>query len=123
MQTARQRRTERLNRALHELRRPLQALLLLEAQAGVPPASPPGAARRGLLELALCALEQLDSEVNGAPKAPELRRVSCRELVHASLERWRGAAEGGDVNLYWDAGAAYMEGDPLRSRARSTISS
>jgi hypothetical protein len=52
VRAARRRRTERLNRALHELRRPLQSLVLLEQGADVPAASAPGAARRGRLSLA-----------------------------------------------------------------------
>jgi signal transduction histidine kinase len=108
------RRTERLNRALHELRRPLQALVLLEDEAGGPPVTGPGGARRGLLELAVCALEELDATVNGSSRRQISRRVSCRELVLAALERWRPAAGGARVNLYWDAGPAYVEGDPAR---------
>jgi signal transduction histidine kinase len=108
------RRAERLNRALHELRRPLQALVLLEEAASAPSASAPGGARRGLLELAACALEELDAVVNGFSRRSVSRRISCRELVLASLERWRPAADGVQINLYWDAGPAYVEGDPTR---------
>lgn len=106
------RRTEELNRALHELRRPLQALILLEQEGGAPAASPTGGARRGFLELSLCALEDLDSLVNGRGAAVTPRRVSCRELILASLERWRPAAGERNLRLYWDAGPAYVEGDP-----------
>lgn len=102
----------RLNRALHELRRPLQALLLAEG-AGAPAASPTGAAQRGLLELLRGALAELDRELNGGPgEAPTRRPVSCRELVFASIERWRRAA-GGRIKVFWDAGPAVVEGDPL----------
>jgi len=104
-----------LNRALHELRRPLQALLLLEGGGGRPPAAPPHAARRGLLELATTALQDLDGTLNGeAPERPP-GRFSCRESVMACLERWRPqAARIGGVRVYWDAGPAMVEGDPLR---------
>jgi signal transduction histidine kinase len=113
------RRSERLERAVHELRRPLQALLLLER---------PGAgrrdteeARRGLLELAACALEELEAAVRGRAGSPPPRRVSCLELVQAALERWR-AASGGELKLYWDAGAAPVEGDPAAvSRALDNL--
>jgi signal transduction histidine kinase len=111
VRSLRSRQTERLNRALHELRRPLQALVLLEQGAGVPAASAPGAARRGLLELAACALDELDRAVNGGERRVA-RRVSCRELVHAALERWRPSARETEVKLYWDAGPAYVHGDP-----------
>jgi two-component system, OmpR family, sensor kinase len=104
---------------MHEVRRPLQALVLLEGAGGAGRTSEPGrsddAARRGLLELARSALASLDGEVNGDP-APTLRReVSCRELVCAALERWRQAAEGvGGVKLFWDAGPAPVIADPTR---------
>jgi signal transduction histidine kinase len=112
VRSPRGRQTERLNRALHELRRPLQALVLLEQGAGAPAASGPGAARRGLLELAVCALDELDAVVNGGGGRRVARRVSCRELVHAALERWHHGAGEAEVRLYWDAGPAHVDGDP-----------
>jgi signal transduction histidine kinase len=118
----RRRRTEELNRALHELRRPLQALILLEQESGAPAPSASGGARRGFLELSLCALEDLDSLVNGRGAAVTPRRVSCRELILASIERWRPAAGERNLRLYWDAGPAFVEGDPAGvSRALDNI--
>jgi signal transduction histidine kinase len=110
------RHRRRLNRALHELRRPLQALALLDGDEGAPSEAPgPGSARRGLLELACSALAELDGEVNGGSIAPVPREVSCRELLHASLERWREAAEAaGGIKTYWDAGPAPVICDPVR---------
>jgi signal transduction histidine kinase len=103
-----------LNRALHELRRPLQALLLLEDGSGRPAAAPPVASRRGLLELATSALQDLDGALNGGPVRP-FRRFSCRESVMACLERWRPqAARFGGIRVYWDAGPAMVEGDAAR---------
>ena len=102
-----------LNRALHELRRPLQALLLLDhpPQGSVPSA----AGRRGLLELVATALDDLDREVNGGEAPVGSRRFSCREHLFACLERWRhAAASGGGFRVYWDAGPAPVEGDPAR---------
>ena len=101
---------------MHELRRPLQALALLDGDDGVPGEAPgPGSARRGLLELARSALAELDGEVNGHPSAPLSREVSCRELLHASLERWRPAADAaGGIKLYWDAGLATISCEPVR---------
>ena len=99
----------RLNRAMHELRRPLQALTLLDGERVSTEAHGPGPARRGLLELARSALAELDGEVNGSGAAPTPRQVSCRELLHASLERWRAAADAaGGIKLYWDAGPAFV---------------
>ena len=110
---------------MHELRRPLQALALLDgAEGGTGAAAEvstsgratdPGSARQGLLELARGALAELDGEVNGRTTAPELREVSCRELLHAALERWRVASQAdGGIKLYWDAGRATVFGDPIR---------
>jgi signal transduction histidine kinase len=103
-----------LNRALHELRRPLQALILMEEGTG-PAAAPPVASRRGLLELATGALRDLDGALNGGQPSPPPRRFSCRELVLGCLERWRPlAARRGGIRVYWDAGPAPLEGDPTR---------
>ena len=104
-----------LNRALHELRRPLQALVLLEEGSGRPAAAPPSASRRGLLEVAESALEDLDGALNGGAPARPARPFSCREVVLACLERWRAvAARAGGIRVYWDAGPAPVEGDALR---------
>ena len=107
----------RLNRALHELRRPLQALALLDdsdSAVPVPASTPPGDARRGLLELASCALSELDGAVNGDAVGRERRVVSTRDLVHAALERWRkDTTERGGIRLFWDAGPAPVRGDPV----------
>ena len=100
-----------LNRALHELRRPLQALVLLE-DGSRPAAAPPRASRRGLLELAASALQDLDGALNGGPPSRPPRRFSSRESVMACLERWREqAARAGGIRVYWDAGPAMIEGD------------
>jgi signal transduction histidine kinase len=104
-----------LNRALHELRRPLQALVLMEEGSGQPAASPPAASRRGLLEVAASALRDLDGAVNGDSPPREPRRFSCREVVLAALERWRPvAARSGGIRVYWDAGPAPVEGDAVQ---------
>jgi signal transduction histidine kinase len=105
----------RLNRALHELRRPLQALTLMEDGGATGTGSTAVAGRRGLLELASSALGELDRAVNGGPEPRVPRRFSCREVVLASLERWRpAAAPAGGFRVYWDAGPAPVEGDPRR---------
>ena len=104
-----------LNRALHELRRPLQALVLMEASSPQPAAMPPAASRRGLIELMETALCDLDRTVNGGAEPVSVRRFSFRELLLGSLERWRqAAAPSGGFRVYWDAGPAPMEGDPAR---------
>jgi signal transduction histidine kinase len=103
-----------LNRALHELRRPLQALLLMEEGSGLA-AAPRRASRRGLLELATSALQDLDGSLNGGEPARTPRRFSCRESVMGCLERWRPhAGRVGGIRVYWDAGPAMIEGDAGR---------
>jgi signal transduction histidine kinase len=104
-----------LNRALHELRRPLQALVLLEEASGGPAAAPPVASRRGLLELATGALRDLDGALNGAEPSQPPQRFSSREVVLSCLERWRPIAlRQGGIRVYWDAGPAPVQGDPAR---------
>jgi signal transduction histidine kinase len=104
-----------LNRALHELRRPLQALVLMEERSGHPAAAPPSASRRGLLEVAESALRDLDGALNGGAPARPRERFSCREVVLACLERWRPmAARTGGIRVYWDAGPAPVEGNAAR---------
>jgi signal transduction histidine kinase len=104
-----------LNRALHELRRPLQALVLLEDDSGRPAAAPKAAGRRGLLEIAATAVEDLDRALNGGSAPASPRRFFCRELVLACLERWGPVAAGaGGFRVYWDAGPAPVEGYPSR---------
>lgn len=100
----------RLNRAMHELRRPLQALALMNDDG-----PPGGSPREGLIELARSALAELDAEVNGSMAPSPPREVGCRELVLAAIERWRPAASGaGGIKLYWDAGPAVVRCDPIR---------
>jgi signal transduction histidine kinase len=104
-----------LNRALHELRRPLQALVLMEDSSAQPAATPPAAGRRGLIELITTAVEDLDHALNGGADTARIRRFSCREVLLGCLERWRhAAAASGGFRVYWDAGPAPIEGDPTR---------
>jgi signal transduction histidine kinase len=105
------RRRTAINEALHELRRPLQALALSEGSVGSP----------GRVEtstrLAAAALERLDREVNGAaalrrPAAwPE--RVSWEEVLRAAVDRWgpRALGAGGSLELRWRAGEGTIVGD------------
>jgi signal transduction histidine kinase len=103
------RRRAALNRALHELRRPLQALALAPAASGSTPA--PATA-----ELALAALDDLDHEINGSPRSMAPRPVACRALVESAFERWRGPAAQArrSLELRWRAGAAMAMADPRR---------
>jgi two-component system, OmpR family, sensor kinase len=102
------RRRGALNRALHELRRPLQALVL---SAGGE--SGPGA---HAVRVALTALDDIDREINGGQRRVELRPVDCRALVQPAVERWAGvaAATRRALTLQWRAGSASVLADPDR---------
>src|SRR3954451_4919262 len=102
------RRRGALNRALHELRRPLQALVL-SAGGDRGPGS-------HAVRVALTALDDLDREINGTPRRVELRPVDCRALVQPAVERWVGvaAATRRVLTLRWRAGSASVLADPDR---------
>ena len=103
----------RLNRALHELRRPLHALALAGGRA----ASTGRDASPDTLELALSALADLDRELNGSTASLRPVRVPGRVLAEAALERWRvpAARSGRALELRWAAGAAVVRADPTRT--------
>ncbi len=101
-----------LNRALHELRRPLQALAL----AG-------GGLRHGQLEAAIGALEDLDREINGGARRT-VARIEAGALARAAIERWRGAVLGAGraIELRWSVEPVLVECDPaLISRALDNL--
>jgi signal transduction histidine kinase len=92
------RRRERLNRVLHELRRPLQAMRL------APPAAASGP-QASQLDLALDALADLDREINGGAAAPQMRATDVRAIVDQAVARWRpiAARSRRDIELVWSA--------------------
>ncbi len=82
------RRRTALNEALHELRRPLQALVL----AGAGTASGPEGIE-ATVRLATSALERLDREINGGRGgAGPAEPVQLAGLAAAAVSRWRGRA-------------------------------
>jgi signal transduction histidine kinase len=103
------RRRREVDRALHELRRPLQALALTGPRSGDPAAATPA-------ELALDALENLDAALDGTPPRRSPRPVAARALVSSAVERWRGPAAraGKALGLRWEAGSVSVHADPLR---------
>jgi signal transduction histidine kinase len=103
------RRRAALNEALHELRRPLQALALIAPGAGA--AEP--AAIAGSVRMAAAALERLEREINGEVLAPARETVDARPLVEATVGRWRARAAltGSSLSLRWRAGAAGIAAD------------
>ncbi len=104
------RRRSSLNAALHELRRPLQALSLLAP-------APSGSAGpfQGTLEMAVAAVDQLDREINGHTSLAEAARFSVRPIAEAAVERWRPVATcaGRSLNLVWSGGDADLDGHPV----------
>jgi signal transduction histidine kinase len=105
------RRRTALNEALHELRRPLQALAL--AVPGAQSDEPSAVAWS--VQMAAAALERLEQEINGeAPPAETARApMSARPLLDSALARWkaRAALAGGSLVLRWQAGEAMVDGD------------
>jgi signal transduction histidine kinase len=119
------RRRTALNRAMHELRRPLQGLFLAsQLPSGRRPAMLPSS-----LALVSSALADLDREINREPAirlspvrptapttaagAPD---ASCLSIVRAAEARWRHRAEvaGGSMDLRWRAGRDFHVGAPER---------
>lgn len=102
------RRRGALNEALHELRRPLQAVALATG-----PAVAARESGEDPMELAAAALERLDREINGGPLAPAWGRVEARSLAQAAVARWQARARlaDGSLELRWNAGRAIVEGD------------
>jgi signal transduction histidine kinase len=98
------RRRGALNEALHELRRPLQSLVLAASAGGA------SSTVEGPAELASQALERLEREINGGdgPVPPEL--LAARPLVAAAAGRWKARASlaGGSLELRWRAGEALI---------------
>jgi signal transduction histidine kinase len=100
------RRRAALNEAVHELRRPLQALALAA------PAQQ-AAAIQGSVQMAATALERLEREINGRGTPALSAPLSARPLLESALERWqpRAALAGGSMELRWLAGGATVEAD------------
>jgi signal transduction histidine kinase len=105
------RRRDSVNEALHELRRPLQALALAVPRSMTAERS----AIEGSVRMAATALERLEREVNGIPVAKRAARgpVYAEPLLESAVERWRARASlaGGSLALHWRAGEAVVEGD------------
>lgn len=110
-----------LNRALHELRRPLQAMALLlpesPAVAGATPAwtggLPPPLGPEPIRQ-AIDALRDLDREVNGRPRARKGRELlAARLMADACVRRWRSHARlnGSTIELSWTGPDVLVRGD------------
>lgn len=106
LQAARQRTV--LNEALHELRRPLQALALMSPGGALEPQRVDQS-----LRLASTALERLDREINGTPSALDRQTLAAEPLLREAVERWRPRAEiaGARLELRWRAAGAVLCGE------------
>jgi signal transduction histidine kinase len=98
-----------LNEALHELRRPLQALVL-----AVDPGRATAAGVESSLLLVTAAVDRLDDEINGRGPARSREAVSIRPLLEAAVKRWRPRARlsGAELNIV-GAPKAVIEGEPV----------
>lgn len=103
-------RRNQINQALHEARRPLQAIALsLPAGPGrLSPALPVWQAIR--------ALGEIDRQVNGGA-ADRLRPepIAFRLMTEACVRRWqsRSRMAGGSLELRWTGPEALVTGDPV----------
>ena len=97
------RRRACLNRALHELRRPLQSLLLASVDSA-------------RIEPVLASLADLDRAINGGPAPIGREAVEVRALVEEAIGRWSGSAAGPATRpaLRWSAGQVVVVGDRLQ---------
>ncbi len=98
-----------LNEALHELRRPLQALAL---------AVGPGRAAAGGVESSLllvtAAVDRLDEEINGRGSKRSRAVVHVRPLLEAAVARWRARARLSGAQLVLvGAPPAVVDGEPI----------
>jgi signal transduction histidine kinase len=102
------RRRSALNEALHELRRPLQAVALA---AG--PRFGGSAGSGEPIELAAAALERLDREINGGPLVPALGSIDAAALAGSAVARWQARARIAEASLElrWNAGDVPLSGD------------
>jgi signal transduction histidine kinase len=102
------RRRQALNEALHELRRPLQAVAF-----AVGPETGGAGRGRDSIELAAAALERLDREINGGPRTPVCGAVDGAELIQSAVARWQARVRlaDGSLEMRWNAGGALLRGD------------
>lgn len=115
------RRRALLNEAMHELRRPLQALAL-----SLPEESANADGLHSSLRMAAVAVDRLDREINGRPPLTMAGPTPARPLVEAAVRRWRDRASlvGRCLNVHWEAGAVAVRSgvDELNQAVDNLIS-
>lgn len=101
------RRRGAINEALHEVRRPLQALALASGPG-------PGDVTTGdSVRLVAAALERLEREVNGERSEAHCTEIASEPLLHSVVGRWRSRASlaGASLSLRCALGGAVVAGD------------
>ena len=104
------RRRSSLNAAVHELRRPLQALSLwLSSDA------PAGASCESSLQMAVAAVDRLDLEINGGIGQIDPQPLLVRPLVETAVERWRPAVAVArrSLRFSWEGSEGELDGDAV----------
>jgi signal transduction histidine kinase len=99
------RRAVRLNRALHELRRPLQTVSL-SLEGSTPDLRCAGAC----LEQARHALAELDAAVNRRELTPRMVRIAVGEIAAALEDRWHQRG----IEVTADDPSRALDADPAR---------
>jgi signal transduction histidine kinase len=104
------RRRNSLNAAMHELRRPLQALYL-----SLPTGAEAGRPLQSSLDLAVAAVERLDREINGERIGTEAVHLSPKPILVEAVERWQPAAAALDrpLDLFWSGDNAVLRADRI----------
>jgi signal transduction histidine kinase len=99
-----------LNEALHELRRPLQALVL-----ATPGGGEEASLKGDLLAQTALALEHLDRAINRGPQVPSRAPVAVAELLESAHRRWRRRAQlaGASLELRLNVGTAIVAVDRI----------
>src|SRR5215207_2931018 len=104
------RRRSGLNAAMHELRRPLQALYL-----SLPPGVDSGRSFQTSLDLAVAAVVRLDREINGERIGAAAEDLSLRPILKEAVERWQPSAGalGRPLDLIWSGDDAVLRIDRI----------
>jgi signal transduction histidine kinase len=104
------RRRTVLNEAVHELRRPLQALAL-----SLPEHVEADERLDSSLRMTAAAIDRLDRAINGDSGIDGVGPVPLRVTVAALVERWQPLAESADrpLELRWRAGETLVSGSRL----------
>jgi signal transduction histidine kinase len=104
------RRRRSLNEAVHELRRPLQALAL-----SLPSDAETARVLNSSLHMATAAVDRLDREINGEKTLAAGAPIALRPVVEEAVERWQARAEsvGRSLSLVWRGGDPLLRGDGI----------